>query len=298
MARHLSLFIPALTLCVGPSLGCGEDEAKFDPNKATRIETTLAATTFVAGGNTTATCQLLNGKDGLVAGGSFGLAITPAAGPSVTGLQIASTKAGTFAIACSETSLALIDDTPSELVVTPGPAASTTLALSATETMAGVAVDATCVAVDQYGNATTATTEVRVAPTTSVTLTGTAITATTAGTYEVTCASPGLAADKLAKATLTVTPNVRVGIRLSITPEALSYALLQPITVVGVAVDQYGNDLAGTVAVNQLGATPVGHHSVLGAGQNLIRFDLEGRYTISATAIDLPEQSATLDLVV
>ena len=297
MARHLTLLTTGLAVLMAPLVACGEDEAKFDPNKATRIETTLSPTTFVAGGSTTATCQLLNGKDGLIAGGSFGLAISPT-GPTATGLQIASTKAGTFAVACSETSLGLLDDTPSELVVTPGPAASTTLALSATETMAGVPVDATCVAVDQYGNPTTATTELRVAPTTSVTLTGASITATTAGTYEVTCASPGLAADKLAKATLTVTPNVRVGIRLTITPEALSYALLQPITVVGVAVDQYGNDLPGTVAVNQLGATPVGHHSVLGAGQNLIRFDLEGRYTISATAIDLPDQSATLDLVV
>lgn len=291
MARRLPLFF------ILPLVACGDDEAKFDPNKATRVETTVAPTTFVAGGSATATCQLFNGKDSALTGGTFGLAIEPT-GPSSSGMQITSQKAGTFAIACSETTLALLDTTPSELIVTAGPVASTRLTLSATEAMAGVAVETTCIGVDQFGNPTAADTEVRVSPSTSVTASATSVMATATGTYEVTCYAPGLPAESLGKATLNVVPNARVGIRLTATPEALAYGLLQPVTLAGIAIDAYGNDLPGTVAIAEVDATPPGHHTVLGAANNLIRFDLEGRYTVSAKAIDLPDQGATVALVV
>ncbi len=300
MARHpsLAVFFTGLTGLAAFStlVGCSDDDKKFDVTKPVRVETDVAPTAIEAGGIATVTCVLYNGKDQPLSGGQFAVAIAPE-GPVATGLSIRSERSGTFALACSDTSLGLIDDTPAQLVVNPGPAASTTIALSTTTVAAGVEAGVTCTVLDAFGNVTTAPTEVRVSPTTSVTVT-TAVTATVAGDYEVTCFSPNLGADNLGRATLTVTPNERVGIRLVKTPDLVAYGLAQPITLTGVAIDAHNNDIPGTVAVDTLDATPAGHHDVLGAGQNLIRFDLEGKYTVSAKAIDIPAQSATLPVVV
>jgi hypothetical protein len=311
MARHPSFAIffsrlTGITAVAGSlmlsGLGCSDDDVKFDATKPVRVETDVAPTAIEAGGTATVTCVLYNGKDQPLSGGQFAVAIAPV-GPVATGLSVRSERSGTFALACSDTSLGLLDDTPAQLVVNPGPAASTTIALSASTVAAGVQAGVTCTVLDAFGNVTTAPTEVRVSPTTSVTVaSGTSatsgITATAAGDYEVTCFSANLGAANLGSATLTVTPNERVGIRLTKTPDLVAYGLAQPITLIGIAIDAYNNDIPGTVAVNTLDAAPAGHHNVLGAGQNLIRFDLEGKYTVSAKAIDIPAQSATLPVVV
>ncbi len=280
------------------AVGCGEDK-KFDPNLATSVETFVQFPSIVAGTTTPVACVRINGRGEQIAGGAFSINVTPAQGASVNGLEVGSTLVGTLAVTCTDNELALTDASPAEVTVTPAAASHTVISLDPASVEANEPTSVSCVAKDPYGNIAAANLRLEVTPKESVTVDGlTAVSATTAGTYEVLCFAATVDEAQRGKATLTVTPGPRVGIALKAMPEALAYNLYQPITVTAFGVDTYGNALSGNIAITNLDASPAGQHTILGDSQNQIRFALEGKYTLSAKAKDDNTQTATLPVVV
>jgi len=195
--------------------------------------------------------------------------------------------------------LGLVDDTPAELEITAGPAVRTALSLTPPTVAAGQPCAVTCVAQDQYGNVAAANLRLEASPSDSVTIEGTtAISATQAGTYDITCFAATVDEAARQHGSLTVNAGPQAGMRLRFLPEQLAYRLMQQVTVLGEAVDAYGNPIAGDLQVASIEAMPAGHHKVVGPNLEKIRFDLEGFYTVTATAVSDPSLTAMAELVV
>jgi len=295
------MLLRALVLATSLSVAlaaCGDDDKKYDPMKAVGLQTTVAPGEVGVGERATVTCTRVNGKGEPLAGGAFTIGIAPLDASFVDGVEVFSNAAGPHQITCSDGELGLVDDSPAELVVRAGPPVETRLVIDPATVAAGDDAAVTCQAFDAYGNVAAANLRLDVVPPDSVTTDGVAsIAATATGTYEVTCFAAAVEEGARAKATLTVVPGPRAAIALRFDPEARAYALGQPVLVKAVGVDALGNAIAGDIQVQGLAAAPDGHHTIQAEGQE-IYFDLEGRYTISATAKDDPSQSATAPLVV
>jgi hypothetical protein len=290
--------LPLALLLLALLSACG-DEKKFDPNLATAVDTFVQFSAIEAGTRTPVACVRSNGKGQQIAGGTFTLSVSPAEGASVNGLEAGSTRAGVLAVSCRDEALGLTDESPAEVTVNPAAATHTVITVSPSTVAAGEPADVTCVARDPYGNTAAANLRLEVTPKESVTVDGlTAVSATAAGTYEVLCFAATVDEAQRGRTNLTVTPGPRVGIALDVAPDQLAYRLFQPITVTAVGVDSYGNRIAGDIAIDGLDATPTGHHRVIGDALNQVRFDLEGKYTLSAKAKDDASQTATTPVVV
>jgi hypothetical protein len=278
---------------------CGDDEQAFDPTLAVGVETQVSPTSITAGEHTTVACVRVNGRGEPLAGGTFGMTLDPSTGAVAQGMDLMVTAAGTRQVACVDIELNLRDATPVPLEVRPGPAATTALTLTPSQILAGDTAAVTCVARDAYGNTTEAALSLIVTPNASVVVGGLAsVSATTAGQYEVMCSSTAVPVEARQHATLTVTPAARAALGLALSPVQPAYGTGQPITVKGYGIDRFGNRIEGEIPVTAIDATPPGHHRVSGDLLDKVRFDLEGKYTISAQSTDDPPLTATAPVVV
>lgn len=260
------------------------------------VETAVAPASVRAGETATVTCTALDAEGAPVSGQTFEVAVDPTAPQAAEGLELTPTAVGTYMVTCS--SGALVDLTPSELTVTPGPPHATVATITPAEFTAGGSAEVGCTVADAFGNAITdaeVTVVVSGDGSGAVSVSGRTVTSERAGSYEASCEVAG-ATDKTA-APFTVIADLPVTFALAVDPEPLAYVLGQGIKVSGVGEDKFGNPLTG-IPVAGLDASPAGHHTVFGATQGSIRFDLEGRYTLSAHAEAAPSLTATKDIVV
>ncbi|MEZ4265505.1 MAG: hypothetical protein R3F39_03930 [Myxococcota bacterium] len=295
----------AISACSDSNQGSGSDITPDSPdvsgdipvNKGPEtVETLVAPASVRAGETATVTCTALDSAGASVSGQTFQIAVDPTLPLGTDGVTLTPTIVGTHMVTCSSGSL--VDLTPFELTVVPGPAHATVAAVAPPEFTAGGSAEVSCTVADAFGNAITdAATTVVVSGGASgaVSVNGSTVASELAGSYEASCAVAG-ATEKTA-APFTVIADLPVSFALAVDPEPLAYVLGQGIKVSGVGEDKFGNPLTG-IPVAGLDASPAGQHTLFGTTKASIRFDLEGRYTLSAHAEAVPSLTATKDIVV
>lgn len=176
------------------------------------------------------------GKDGEAFGADVAPPETAALEDKLGGIA---KKAGKAQIRCkikgqSETCLV----TAADLEVTPGAPVKTIASVKPGEITAGEGgAEVGCSAEDAYGNAVKGNFTLDVPP--AITISGTQITSTKSGDYEIKCALPDVT-DKVA-AKLVVKPGLPVAWHIGLGPEAKVYKVEDTVKVLAVEEDKFGN---------------------------------------------------------
>jgi hypothetical protein len=136
--------------------------------------------------------------------------------------QVRFTRVGAYAIACYSDDAQIVDQTPADVVVDPGPPASIDTKVEPHEIKAGEWVNATCSVSDAYGNEVEAPLSIVVKPTEGVTVSGMSAQLTKATPHSVACAvSEGGIVD-LSPEAVQVSPNVPKQVFTSVEPETFA----------------------------------------------------------------------------
>ena len=282
-----------------PLAACGDDatEGKLDPDRIVVVDTLVQPTQLVAGGTGAVTCAAATAAGAIVNDGVYTVVVDPPGAASVNGMAITSTTAGSFTVACRHEAAALVDDTPVSVTVIAGAPVRSVMTATPATVAAGQDAALACYVADSYGNNTGAPTYVAGTPE-GLTLTDTTASGTTAGSFTLTCVTNAVDAALYGTTPLTVTAGPMAKMSLRFTPDKPAYGLGEAIKVEGVGEDAFGNPTGDAFAVANLTATPTGHLSFVGASQDRIRFDLEGKYLVRGEATDASGLSAEKPLVV
>ncbi|MBM4345166.1 MAG: hypothetical protein FJ100_17485 [Deltaproteobacteria bacterium] len=125
-----------------------------------------------------------------------------------------------------------------DLEVTPGTPVKTVATVTPGEIVAGEAgAEVKCAAYDAYGNPTSGDFTLDVPA--GLTIAGTKLTGTKAGSYEVKCALPDVSDKQAAK--LVVVPAPAVAWKMGVTPDQKVYKAEETIKTVALEEDKYGN---------------------------------------------------------
>ncbi|HOU53638.1 MAG TPA: hypothetical protein PLQ97_06890 [Myxococcota bacterium] len=233
-----------LLACGGGGGGGGSDNGgDYGDVNGWTIETTLSAETIEAGGTVEVTCVAQGAPTGTEV--AFEVQVDPAAGCTVSGLQLTCGQAGTYQIACAGAGLE--DETPATLTVEAGRPLSVETAVAPATIPAGETAHVTCTALDALGNPTAAAFQVQVTPAEGIDLVDRGggqfdAKGRKAGDYRLACGLIDGAVDQT-PAALQVTPG----------PLALVRTRLDPDTIVAgrdsqgtcLAFDAEGNGVAG-----------------------------------------------------
>ncbi len=289
----------ALALFAAGACGDDDTEGTVVSGRIASVETTLDVSEIPAGGSATATCVALDDDGQVVEDAAFVLLLDPAGHGTASGLTISSTTAGVLNVACRETAADVIDETPAALTVLAGAPVRTAITVDPATIEAGQTAAVSCAAVDEHGNATDDPSYVAADPAEGLTVTDTTATGGAAGTYTLTCISQTITDSALqGTATLTVQPGAATAIELYFKPDALAYPAGKPIRLRARSVDAGGNILEEDLAVTNITATPDGHHAVVGTDRDKLRFDLEGKYTVTAALASNTGQTASAPIVI
>jgi len=276
------------------AFGCGDN---LSPGPV--IETRLAQTTFVAGEVVAPTCEITDkgipvlDKEGVPVVDTTPLTITYQQETSfdkdASGAVIA-TRAGAATVRCSAPALALLDETPEEIEIIPGPIVRVVTQLDADWTYAGQPVGAHCLAFDAYDNPIVDFDHQMVINPTGggTTVEPGMVTATIAGSYEVNCVVPNITAvDAAPLLVLPALPAVIVG-RLE--PERPVYTIDQQVQIIADAYDLYGNRV--DEASFAYSASP----SISSPSEARYHFTADGSYTLTATVTSQTHQNIPLSV--
>jgi len=280
--KQLLVALGGVTLVLS---GCGDDDTQgADPNRIVLVDTQADPGQFPAGGSAQINCAAATASGEIVTQRAFSLIVTPPEAATVIGLSVTSNATGSFTVACHDDEAQLSDDTPVTVTVTAGAPNHTVLTLADSSIAAGASTQVECYVADQFGNPTADAAFVASEPE-GLTVTAGAASATVAGSYDLTCDADAVSEHDTG--TLTVTAGAVAAINLRYVPEALAYAIEQPVRVEGVGVDAYGNVVSeDPIPLKNLAVSPTGHEVIFGDAGDRMRFDLEGKYTVSAEADD------------
>lgn len=288
--------IVSLSLALGLS-ACGDDASEGSATTVVRVETLVVPTSIAAGERAQVLCAAVNKRGERVESAtSFTAVVSPLEGVSFDGeLVMTATRAGTLAVACQYANL--VDPTPELVTVGAGPATHTVMTVAPASIRASESAETACYAADFYGNDTGAAAAVTADPADIAVREGVVI-GTVAGDYTLTCRTNGMQGDQLGRATVSVTPGDMVELALAFDPERPSYDLENPVKVVGVGLDIQGNVAQRGIPVTALATAPSGHAAVVGLQRDMLLFDLEGRYTVSAQSASDASLTASAPIVV
>ena len=290
--------LPLLGLAFTIASGCSGKKKAADPNRIVLVDTLVEPTQIVAGATANVSCAAATAAGEIVTDRAFSLVLDPATAATATGLVVTSTVAGTFTVACRDDGAPLVDTSPVTVTVVAGAADHSVLTLGATTITAGASTAIACYVADGYGNRTADPAYVASDPA-GITVSAGAATGTVVGSYDLRCDTNAVGPAQQGTATLAVTAGAIAELALQFVPELLSYSIAQPVRVTGIGLDAYGNLVAGaTVPLKNLAATPAGHHTVTGEALDRIRFDVEGKYLVTAEASDGSGATAQKQLVV
>jgi hypothetical protein len=199
-------------------------------------------------------------------------------------------KAGTATVRCSAPTLGLVDDQGAHVLIVPGPPVRAITRLDRPTTLAGVADGVSCLAFDAYDNAVTGfSSTLALSPAGAGTsATSSAVTATLAGEYTVSCVVSG-AAD-VATADLVVIPALPASLVAALDPERSLYAVLDQVTLIASAFDIYGNRVDDVAY--QYGSSP----TVPSPSPARFQFNKDGTYQLSATTTTPTEEGTPLSV--
>ena len=185
-------------------------------------------------------------------------------------------ETGDAQIGCSAPQLSLVDETPVEFEIAPGPPHTVRTHLDKNKVTAGTTVQATCRVFDEYGN------EIDDAESTvgldakgaGIDIKDKKITVEKADIYRATCHVES--ARREVGATLEVTPGLPDQISMSPVPKKSVYGLGEVVRMSTVVADQYGNEIRD--ASVDYTVTPM----ATSFGRARWEFNKEGTYTAKA----------------
>ncbi|MFB6262065.1 MAG: hypothetical protein ABEL76_00380 [Bradymonadaceae bacterium] len=266
---------PDTSVDAGPST-----EPAVSPDSPTRVETALQTSSPSAGSKLTVECSLLDGNGAPIEPASspdYELLVSPESAfespdhPATTPVDT-----GAAEVACAAPRLGLVDPSPVQFQVRPGPVHTVRTTLDVHEVRAGETATASCEATDEYGNPVPGA-----SPTVEVGTSGSGIsvdshkvTITSAGSYRVACHVPG--ASREVGASLDVRPGLPASISMSPVPKQTVYETGSAIRFPVRVLDQHGNTVDS--APVRYSVTP----TAPGFGIGAYKFLDEGTYTVAA----------------
>jgi hypothetical protein len=268
----------------------GEVEEDVEPPEQTgpavEIDTEVPSETVTAGTAFDVTC-ILRDADGNTVEWEESIAPNIIYSPQDSfekedSLRLLPKVAGTATLRCESPDLSLIDETPVELTIEPGPAHTVVTELPRSSMVAGSSVEAACTVYDAFGNIVEdAEPTVETSPMGSgVTITDRTVTAETAGVYSVACTVDG--AQEEQGADLEVVPGLPANLAISKVPDQPVYDIGQVVTIASIVTDQYGNEIPW--ADVEVGATPTTQSTNPQAfGDDRFKFVAEDTYDVTAT---------------
>ncbi len=218
------------------------------------------------------------------------------AGPTIAtvddGFTLTATAVGTYQVACSTKDGSVTDVTPATLRVNPGAVARVTTELADDTITAGGSTTVTCEAFDAYGNeATGASLYVAVVPELSVS--GSTVTGTQAGIWDVTCTPTGEHEAKLSGASLTVEAGEAAGLTLFLIPAKAAYKMKQVVKLGFSLVDAYGNRVPGGEITQPIVEPDEGIELTTSGDYKFLQ---EGHWVFSACVVGQPNWCDDIDV--
>lgn len=271
-----------LGLVLALAAGCGDND---HPDLV--VETRVAKQTVAAGERIGARCALLDttgepalDKRGEPLADSVELVVSYLAEDSFAkdaDGQVIAARAGTAMVRCAAPALGLVDTSPAEIEIIPGPPVRVITQLASATAVAGEPTGVTCLAFDAFNNPVTA-----IEPTLALspfgagtTTTPSTVTATLAGEYEVSCLVT--AAAEVEDDFLVVVPALPSSLVVAVDPERSLYTIDDQVTLVAEAHDRFGNRV-DDVALSYAAAPGVPSPS-----EARFRFAQDGTFTLTAT---------------
>ena len=265
------------------------------------VSTQVASTTLTAGDEVGAKCSIVDNlgnpvldKQGnpIADGTTFAISYeapdsfsTDAAG------AVIAAKAGTATVRCAAPSLGLVDDMPPpQITIVAGPPARVITELATPTTLAGAADAVTCVTFDAFDNPVADPPHsLAVSPSGAGTTTTAAdVTVTLVGQYTVSCVVMG--ATDVTSADLVVLPALPASLAGALDPERTLYAILDQVTVIATAFDQFGN------RVDDVGYAYAAAPTTPSPGTAKFQFMADGEYTLSADVTSPTQNNVALAL--
>lgn len=245
-----------------------------------------------AGDDLVITCRLLDENGSVVEPDEtpeFDIAVFPEGSFAVSGDTVTAVRVGTGSVRCAAPELGLVDQTPAEVEILPGPPYTSVITVSTNQAVAGETINATCEFLDEYGNAADPATdmltpELAISPSGGgIDVVGFDATITVADVYTMSCFVPGLSNEQ--QAVVEVIPDLPSQIVAAAVPNQPVYGLGQVIQFAYTVSDQYGNvienaEVSSSVSPS-LGANPFGN--------GRYRFDAEGTFIVTLQ-VDGPTQ--------
>ncbi len=268
----------------GPDTGAtSSDVGASSQGPPATIETRVDSSDVEAGTPLEVECMLLDADGNRVQVDrdlDFGLHYTPRNHfRSPSPLTLEPRETGEADVACKAPSLGLIDRSPVQLDVRPGPARTVRTRLDQNQVVAGTTVTAQCRIFDEFGNRLeTASPEVQVdAMGAGISIQQRDVTIETSGIYMVTCRMDG--AEREMGASLEVSPGRPAQLTLTPKPSRSVYGLNQVVRFETMVADRYGNRVSQ--AEVDFESQPSSGADAFGYAR--YRFDREGTYTVTAT---------------
>jgi hypothetical protein len=196
-------------------------------------------------------------------------------------------RAGEAEVTCSLSSWGLVDETPSNVMILPGPVAFVRTAVNPITVAAGEATNVECEAWDAYSNLVPAAVlSIEAMPSDpSHSVSGSSLIVERAGRYDVSCSSAGA---EVEPATLVVGSNLPASLMVSAFPALDVYRPGQVIELVSAVADRFGNPVedADMEYIVPVGGTHTGAGRVV--------FDADGVYTVRVQVAGETEGGAEL----
>ncbi len=281
--------------------GCGDN---IHPSLF--VDTAVPNTTLAAGDPVGARCSLVDGNgdpaldrhgNPLTDSTEFSISYeAPESFATAADGDIVAAKAGSATVRCSAASLALIDETPVQLTIVAGAPVRAITQLDQPMTLAGVADGVHCLVFDAYDNPVEVVAQsIALSPTGAGTSsTADSVTATLAGNYTVSCVIGGAA--EVVPASLVVLPALPASLVGALDPERTLYAILDQVTVIADAFDQFGN------RVDDVGLSYAASPTVPSPATARFQFNADGTFLLSAMVTSATQNgtplSATLPALV
>ena len=254
-----------------------------------------------AGDELNVTCRLLD-DEGVVVDPQtppeFTVAVFPRDSFVESGGIFTAIRTGAATVRCAAPELGLVDQSPAELEILPGPPHTSIIDVSSHQVTAGDTVSATCRFLDEWGNDADPATDM-LDPELSVTPSGGGIdvagfdaTITVADVYTMSCFVPGLTVEQ--QVAVEVVPGLPAQIVASAVPNQPVFALGQVVSTSWVVSDQYGNVIPNAPITTTVGPT----NGTSGFGSGRYRFDEEGTFVITVVVDGPTEGNADVSTTV
>ena len=248
------------------------------------VETEVSANNARAGETVTVTCIATNALDEEVAGVALEVAITPTTGATADegdeGFDFVATSTGSYDVACGTTDGTVVDETPETIQVKAGPATTVITELAEDTIDAGGSTEVTCTAEDEFGNAVGAEDLIITVPE-QLTVNGSTVSGTVAGTWEVLCESADGESDTEG-ADLTVLALAPEGLALKLIPSKPAYQVGDQVTVGYSLVDMYGNPVPGG-EIEPVAVDPM--EGITQISEDEYQFEVEGLFVFSSCVV-------------